>query len=220
MPNRATPATNDEPPPGPLLLNGGGYRSLLAAVQAVGRAAAGEHAEPALLFIHDGRDATARRRLAVHRQADTLGLREVRELQLPHLFATGVEREAGEIPAGGLIGPQLLLVAATLAIRSGRPRVVWPASPPPQPGADQQIAAAARLYEQVQLTRNFLASEARADVLAIETPFADLDDGQLALLGQRLNADATLAWWCATDRPEPCRVCTGCRRMEAAGLVR
>ena len=201
-----------------LVLNAGGLRSLVAVCQhrQARRAARANDEGPAaarltFLFVHDGRDATARRLEFCRRQAEALSADALEELHLPHLFATGHEREAGDVPAGGLTAPQLLLAATALALRSGHRRLIWPAS------ADGDAAAGTRLLEQAQLVENVAAAEDRGRLVELDAPFVGHTDAQLVQLGRDLGAPFHLAWSCVTSRATPCGACRGCHRRANAG---
>ena len=200
-----------------LVLNAGGLRSLLAVSQwrsehRTGATEAREGPRLTFLFVHDGRDAEARRLEFCRRQAEALSADGLETLHLPHLFATGHEREAEDVPAGGLTSPQLLLAATALALRTGHRRLLWPAA------VDADTRASRRALEQVQLIENVATAEDRGGLVRIDTPLLQLADRELAQLARGLRAPLTLAWTCTHAKPTPCGACRGCHRRINAGL--
>ncbi len=197
-----------------LILNAGGLRSLVALA---GHRAAHDR-KPALLYVHDGRDADQPRFEHAHRQADFFGIAKLHELKLPHLYGSRIQRAADGAAVSPLSTPQLLLAAAQHARRLGANSLIWPAARGHDPAG---LALAA---EHAILVQHLIETEPAADDATnpdapgfrILTPLLELTPPQLLQRGQRADANFALAWTCLLGQPSPCGACAGCRTRRRA----
>ncbi|BAM04549.1 7-cyano-7-deazaguanine synthase [Phycisphaera mikurensis] len=198
------------PAPRPLLLAAGDLPSLVVLAL--------RHRDrkpmPRLLFVHDGRDASAARLRRLREQMDRYGLGTLEELHAVHLRAErGPGGEAAHPP---LADAQLLLAACQAAGRRGSTPVIW-ATARGDAAGDATAAVPARLaaHETCLLVRR-LQEAAGVEPVPVETPLVELHLEQVMALGRRASVDPGLAWACAFRGPAPCGSCDGCRRLRAA----
>lgn len=194
------------PIPHALILHSGGLRSLVTA--ALSREN-DEKARLSLLFIQDGRDNAHHRLGFVHRQAEHFAIKQVHQLDLPHLYGHGQGKAPDGAPIGPIVAPQMLLAALASARHHQAGQVIWPAA------YNGELKAVARATEQAILAEQ-TGDEDVDDAPRIESPLLELSDRQLIELGEELKVPWALSWSCLGAAEIPCRACPGCKRRKAA----
>jgi len=135
-----------------------------------------------------GPDAPAAHREAAVRQASLLAL---------ELIETAVDEPHADA-AVGLLESHLLLHAGHLAARNGCGRVVWPiqfASPGDDP---PELARIAEAVDRALLASRVVTLDAAhygLTEVAIDAPFADLTDRQVAELAADMELPIETCWW-------------------------
>ncbi len=199
-----------------LILVSGGLRSLVAlALAAADMTQPNQSRRAVLLHIRDSQENAAQRHDAFRRQSQHYQMREVIELELPHLQAQRMDQLKQGKPASPLRRAQVLLTAMAQAVEWGASMVIWPV----QFNAD--FDAVARVTESVVLARHLAQLDAahwppEAVLPSVQTPLLDLSDRQLIETGAQLDAPWHLAWTCERGTSAPCRVCIACRRRRSA----
>jgi len=191
-----------------MILHGGGMNSLVALAS---RAAEPTGEKPALLFVHDGRPSASQRHAAFNLQAEHFGIRQRRELKLPHLHAegpNGLERQP-------LARFQLLSAAVSAALRHGMERLVWPVR------VGERFERLSSVMEAGVLLEHTAELETGRRI-RIETPLLELTEKQVIEAGHHLSVPWHLARRCDSPLDQPCGQCEGCRARRrafaAAGL--
>lgn len=69
---------------------------------------------------------------------------------------------------------------------------------------------------------NFVSKIANYEPVTIETPFLNIDKGDIAIIGKELGVDFSETWTCYKGKDEPCGKCGACverkEALEKAGL--
>ncbi len=188
-----------------VILSSGGMRSFAAAA-----IAATAQDKPRLILLHvlDARDNARVRSQHVHQQAEYFKIKTVIETELPKPKAK-LQDTSQEPHATPLLHAQVLIQGLAQATDLGANRLLWPA----QVNAD--FDKTSRVFEQTVLAQQ-LAKIDHPFAATLETPLLELSDQQLVELGGQMGLPWQMAWSCMTRGDKPCRVCTGCRRREAA----
>jgi len=183
-----------------LVMMDGGLAGLVAAAcaaeEAVGR---GQESKPLLWWASVG-DVGAPRRSAARRQAEHFGL----ELVERELSAGVLDRSTDREPSwiGGPGATTLLIAAAREADRAEIERVVWAAqagSVEEGGGASPDLTVASEIVDRALLVGRLVSLDRGSPGVRIETPFADLDDSQLADLALDVGVPMELCWWRERD---------------------
>jgi hypothetical protein len=176
-----------------LVLSDGSLPALVAIAHAAEAAAMDRAGRPLVATFAPGHDpellAAAQR--AVQAQAEGYGLEVTRPL--PTLPAT---------PAG-LSDTRLLLDACALAAGRGVRRVIWPVALAGSPAEDFALDAVAAALDRALLVGRLAnldieSAGGPAGGVRIETPFADLQDDQLADLAADMAVPIRSCWWAST----------------------
>lgn len=194
------------PTPHTLILHSGGLRSLVATALAREN---DEKARLSFLFINDGRENAHHRLSFVHRQAEHFGVKQVYQLDLPHLYGHGQGKGPDGAPMGPIVAPQVLLAALASARHHQAGLVLWPAA------YNAEVKAVARATEWAILAEQS-GDEDVGDAPSVESPLLELSDRQLIELGEELKTPWSLSWTCLGAAEIPCRACPGCKRRKAA----
>ncbi len=116
---------------------------------------------------------------------------------------------------------QALLAVAQAALDANASRVVWPVQGATVDAMASIVDRALLVGELVSLDSEPQGSDGGGggermpgDGVVIETPFADLSDGQIADLIFDCDAPISLAWWCESPGPQPCGECDPCARWQ------
>lgn len=188
-----------------LVMNSGGFRSLIATATAVADVGA-DHV--GILFIQDGRPNTRRRQTAFEKQFKHFGVRTAPMLPLTHLYGLEQGRtEAG--PIHGVIRPQILLAAGQTARSLRAETMIWPNS------VNGDTADIAIATEQVIICDHLAQIEGLV-MPSIDTPLLDLTDVQLVELAAQLDVPYELGYVCEHNDDIPCQQCGGCQRLRSA----
>ncbi|MBY0310971.1 MAG: 7-cyano-7-deazaguanine synthase [Phycisphaerales bacterium] len=169
-------------------------------------------------FPNDDRPARTLRRDAVQRHVELCRLAGVSERQMVRCDA----------PAAGIAGlsetlvtgakQSAMLISAVLeAATLGLSRVVWPI----HAGASQEIdiAQLADICDRAMLVSQLIGLDTMRSSersMAIQTPYADLNDAQLMELALDMDVPLQNAWWCLNEQPTPCGHCSSCMRWREA----
>ena len=186
-----------------LILNAGGIRSLVALGTLMSQ-------EPvtrvALLHVRGGGSASRTQR--VRQQVSHYDLRTVVEVE-----PARVEIKRGERPdpAADPVLPRtrLLASAVAVALQLRAERIVWPV----QTGTG--FEAVAQMTELLVAIQQVVRLE-QGNCPVIQTPMLEWTDQQMMELGVQLGVPWQMAWSCVNATDQPCRVCPGCRRRQAA----
>jgi len=100
-----------------------------------------------------------------------------------------------EVDGSGSVVSIWLLQACLRAASAGRTRVVWPAQPLGAESTTQGLGGLATVLDQATLVGRLVDVERGAPGFEVETPFADLCDGQIAELAADLGVDVSRCWW-------------------------
>lgn len=180
-----------------------------------------------LLHINDGRENAAIRQECFRRHAQHYRLRELIELDLPHLHSNRYTTRQDPGHAAALRRPQMLITALSQAMELNAAALIWPVQ------FNGDFGAISRVTEKILLVRHLAQLELAAslptsgtttsgpavpmqELPAIETPLLDLTDRQLIELGAHVDAPWHMAWTCERAASIPCRICGPCRRRRAA----
>lgn len=137
---------------------------------------------------------------AVDMQADLLSLTVVRDL-------AGYPEEATDQSQTtlGIHQTRMLLDAATLAIKLGFKRVLWPIQIPETADDPQRLNEISTAIDRAILTARLATLDAQSQggvEVTIETPLVDLTDQQLAEIAADLNVPISSCWWTDTTLPD------------------
>ncbi len=181
-----------------LLLDDGSIASLVACLLQT------DAGEVTVLFPEDAAPAARSRLRALERRVDLLGLAEILRTPVASLDSECLETA---VQQGST---QLLLEAATQAIRRGASRLIWPCC------FDADLDRISRASDKAMLLGRLLEmdlpSTGPGSSFEIETPLIDLSDAQIADLARDLDAPLGGAWWCQRDGEHACGECPACRR--------
>lgn len=181
-----------------LVLSSGGIKSLIAAAS-LGRSGVG------MLFVHDGRPATARRKAKFLEQAEYLGAARRIELAMTHLTAV-VEEMVRRTPLHRL---QLLNAAMGQAARLGADRLVWPVC------VGEDFDAVGKVAELLVLVEHAASVEGGRGI-RIETPLLEFTPAQLIEAGEQMSLPWAMTRSCEAADEQPCGACIGCRQRADA----
>ena len=143
---------------------------------------------PLVWAPHLGPDSPTAHRDAIIRQASLLAL---------ELIETTIDPPPGDAPVG-MLESHLLLHAGHLAARHGCGQVVWPvqfASPTDDPPALERIAEAVDRALLASRVVTLDAGHYGLTEIAIDAPFADLSDRQVAELAADMELPIETCWW-------------------------
>ncbi len=137
---------------------------------------------------------------AVDMQADLLSLTVVRD-------HAGYPEESTEESntALGIHQTRMLLDAATLAIKLGFKRVLWPIQIPETPDSAQRLNEISTAIDRAILTARLATLDAQSQggvEVTIATPLVDLTNQQLSDLAADLNVPLITCWWTDTTLPD------------------
>lgn len=137
---------------------------------------------------------------AVDMQADLLSLTVVRD-------HAGYPEESTEESSTtlGIHQTRMLLDAATLAIKLGFKRVLWPIQIPESTDASQRLDEISTAIDRAILTARLATLDAQSQggvEVTIETPLIDLTDPQLAEIAADLNVPISSCWWADHSLPD------------------
>lgn len=136
---------------------------------------------------------------AVDMQADLLSLTVVRD-------HAGYPEESSDASntSLGVHQTRMLLDAATLAIKLGFKRVLWPIQIPESQDSPQRLAQISSAIDRSLLTARLATLDAQSQggvEVTIETPLVDLSDQQLADIAADLNVPISSCWWTDSTLP-------------------
>ncbi len=137
---------------------------------------------------------------AVDMQADLLSLTVVRD----HAGYPEDSTE-GSNTSLGIHQTRMLLDAATLAIKLGFKRVLWPIQIPETPDSAQRLNEISTAIDRAILTARLATLDAQSQggvEVTIETPLVDLTDPQIAEIAADLNVPIASCWWTDTTLPD------------------
>ncbi len=173
---------------------------------------------PMAYFPGDDRPARVPRRQAVARHVEMCRLAGVSERQMircdsPVAGIAGL----GEHIVAGARQSSMLMSAVLEAITLGLDRVVWPIHA--GAAAEVDLANLADICDRALLVGQLIGLDMQRlgdQTIAIETPYADLNDSQLLELALDMDVPVQSAWWCLNEQPGPCGHCSACMRWREA----
>ncbi len=197
----------------------------LAAAWAASACQSGGAGQPVLVICVPGGGRFRSRQRVAERLVNVCGVKKAVQLHLPETCAELLVNEPPTDPDVRRALSHLLLDACIQAMKLDIQRIVWPVHSGAASESDLRTEAIADACDRSLLVSQLASLDAPrtgpgSRGVRIETPYADLTDGQLAELAIDLGVPLNSCSWCESDDGSagaPCgNACTACRRWAAA----